>query len=588
MSGTLRGLLIEASRRSAACALAFALVLASPLAAAQSAINTATITAPTGVTDPDTSNNTATDSDTIVAPQLTLAKTANPSSFVIGVAGNYTLTLTNTGTTATTAVATITDTIATGLAIGTLPAGCTAAAQVVTCTVATGLAPGAANAVSFVIPVTPQASIGTTSVANTATVRGGGDATCPASGAVDPRCNPSITTPVVASADVSVTKTDNSATYVPGLTAVYTVVVSNAGPSAASNVLVVDNTPASTTITGWTCAGAACPVASGNGSISQTIPTLASGASVTYTITVVTSAGATGPLSNTATVSSPTPDPVPGNNTATDTDTAVTTSDVAITKSLATPNPAQPGQTVTWTIVVTNNGPSDAVMTASDTVPSSVTGLTLGGANAASCTVAGQMVNCAFGSRSSGDSRTFTISGTLSATATGTLSNTATVATTSTDTVPGNNSATSNTPIGTPANVSVVKTGPATVVTGTSYSYTLTLGNSGQTATGTNLVVQDQLPAGVIATAVSGATCGALPSTPGALLSCTVPGPITGGGSAVVTLTVTAPTTAGAITNYAATNPAAPAHPARHQVRDVRTMRRRAAAARRPRSMRRS
>ena len=48
----------------------------------------------------------------------------------------------NTGTVATTAVSTITDTIPTGLTSGTLPAGCAAAGQTVTCTVAAGLAGG--------------------------------------------------------------------------------------------------------------------------------------------------------------------------------------------------------------------------------------------------------------------------------------------------------------------------------------------------------------------------------------------------------------------------------------------------------------
>ena len=53
----------------------------------------------------------------------------------MGVPASYTLSVQNTGTAATTAVSTITDTIPTGLTIGTLPAGCTAAGQTVTCTI---------------------------------------------------------------------------------------------------------------------------------------------------------------------------------------------------------------------------------------------------------------------------------------------------------------------------------------------------------------------------------------------------------------------------------------------------------------------
>ncbi|MFZ5635332.1 MAG: hypothetical protein ACOY82_01965, partial [Pseudomonadota bacterium] len=100
----------------------------------------------------------------------------------VGVAASYTLQLSNTGTAATTAVSTITDTIPAGLTIGTLPAGCSAVGQTVTCTVAAGLAAGGST--SFVIPVTPTLAA-TPSVTNTASVSGGGDPTCPA----DARCS---------------------------------------------------------------------------------------------------------------------------------------------------------------------------------------------------------------------------------------------------------------------------------------------------------------------------------------------------------------------------------------------------------------
>ncbi|WP_330166581.1 beta strand repeat-containing protein [Comamonas koreensis] len=107
----------------------------------------------------------------------------------------------------------------------------------------------------------------------------------------------------------------------------------------------------------------------------------------------------------------------------------------------------------------------------------------------------------------------------------------------------------------TPANVSLSKTGAATALTGSSYVYTLTLSNSGQLATGSNLVIKDQLPAGVVATSVSGASCGTLPSSAAALLTCTVAGPVAAGASATVQLTVTLPNAGGTLVNNAATNP---------------------------------
>lgn len=102
------------------------------------------------------------------------------------------------------------------------------------------------------------------------------------------------------------------------------------------------------------------------------------------------------------------------------------------------------------------------------------------------------------------------------------------------------------------ANVTLTKSGPATATRATNYQYTLTVTNGGVTPTAANVVVQDQLPGGVMATAVSGASCTNL-NTAGALLTCTVAGPLGAGGSASFTLTVSA-ANAGAITNYAATN----------------------------------
>ncbi|WP_423935493.1 beta strand repeat-containing protein [Comamonas sp. 23] len=109
--------------------------------------------------------------------------------------------------------------------------------------------------------------------------------------------------------------------------------------------------------------------------------------------------------------------------------------------------------------------------------------------------------------------------------------------------------------VSTPANVSLSKTGAATALTGSSYVYTLTLSNSGQLATGSNLIVKDKLPAGVVATAVTGASCGALPSSAAALLTCTVASPLAAGASASIELTVTLPSSGGTVVNNAATNP---------------------------------
>ena len=65
-------------------------------------------------------------------------------------------------------------------------------------------------------------------------------------------------------------------------------------------------------------------------------------------------------------------DPTPGNNSATDTDTLNPSADLAITKTDGVTT-YTPGNTVTYTVVVSNAGPSTATgATVADTKPGQV------------------------------------------------------------------------------------------------------------------------------------------------------------------------------------------------------------------------
>jgi uncharacterized repeat protein (TIGR01451 family) len=130
-------------------------------------------------------------------------------------------------------------------------------------------------------------------------------------------------------ANLSITKTDAVTTVTSGGTTTYTIVVSNAGPSAADGALFTDPAVSNLTVTGVTCGsasgGAVCPV-SGNTTkelmqgAGIVIPTLPVGGSVTFSVTGTVGTG--GSISNTATISPPSGiyDVVSGNNSATDTD----------------------------------------------------------------------------------------------------------------------------------------------------------------------------------------------------------------------------------------------------------------------------
>ena len=179
-------------------------------------------------------------------------------------------------------------------------------------------------------------------------------------------------------ADLSVTKTDGTASATPGGSTIYTITVSNAGPADANPASLVDTFPAACTSVSYTSVAAGG--ASGNtagpaaGNINDTALNLPAGSSVTYTATCTISPAAVGTLDNTATVSSTTPDPDPADNSATDSDTLGASADLALTKTLTTPPPINIGDNVVFALTVTNNGPSAATgVTVTDTLPAGLT-----------------------------------------------------------------------------------------------------------------------------------------------------------------------------------------------------------------------
>ncbi|RVI73537.1 DUF11 domain-containing protein [Sinorhizobium meliloti] len=134
------------------------------------------------------------------------------------------------------------------------------------------------------------------------------------------------TSPMEFPVDLAITKDDQTATYLPGGDASYTIIVSNNGPFGVQNAAVSDPLPAGITNASWTCGnatgGAICDVPSGTGAIDTTAD-LPSGGSVTYTLSMTVPASYSGSLTNTATVTAPegSPDSDTSNNTASDTDT---------------------------------------------------------------------------------------------------------------------------------------------------------------------------------------------------------------------------------------------------------------------------
>ncbi len=115
--------------------------------------------------------------------------------------------------------------------------------------------------------------------------------------------------------------------------------------------------------------------------------------------------------------------------------------DIQITKK-ATPNPATLGNRVTWTMVVTNNGPDGATgVTVADPLPAGTSFVSVA-TSQGSCT-GGALISCQLGSMPVGTSVTITL--VTRATATGTLTNTATTVANEPETNSANNTATAST-----------------------------------------------------------------------------------------------------------------------------------------------
>ena len=327
-----------------------------------------------------------------------------------------------------------------------------------------------------------------------------------------------VTTTVIAVVDLSIGKTDGSASVAPGQAITYTIVATNAGPSPADGVTVTDTLPAAITSATWTCAamaGSACDSASGTGNISTTLG-LAAGGVVTFTVPVTISPSASGTLANTATVAPPgnATETNPADNAATDTDTLVASADLAIAKTHASDFVV--GSDGTYTLTVTNNGPSNAAgpVLVTDTLPAGLSYVS-GTGTGWTCGAVGQQVSCSHASAlAPAESTQIVVVATAALAAYPSVVNAVAVSSTTADPNGTNNTATDSTTVTLVSDLAIGKTdGAASVAAGVQVTYTVTVTNNGPSPV-TGAVVSDTLPAalsGVTWTcaAASGSACGA-------------------------------------------------------------------------------
>ncbi|SMD09188.1 DUF7507 domain-containing protein, partial [Pedobacter africanus] len=319
-------------------------------------------------------------------------------------------------------------------------------------------------------------------------------------GSADPNMannSSTVTTPVSRVMDFELSKVSSPVTAVAGQGLSYTITLKNNGPSsltAADNLTLTDVLPAGFTATGYSAAAGSYTSSTGN----WTGLTLASGQSSTLTITGNVAATATGSLSNTASLTLPSgiSDPNTANNSATINTPVNRVMDLGISKTGA-PKPAVAGETLTYTLTVTNNGP--ATLLASDILDVN-DNLPLG-FQATSYTPVSGTYTSATGSwagltLASGQSAVLTIAGKVTSGTTGSLTNVVSVVSPAgvNDPVAGNNTATDVTNITVKPVLTVVKTGPATVTAGSAVAYVLNITNTGS-SDAVNADITDMVPA---------------------------------------------------------------------------------------------
>jgi uncharacterized repeat protein (TIGR01451 family) len=353
---------------------------------------------------------------------------------------------------------------------------------------------------------------------------------------------------IVPSADLAISKSDAPDPVVAGATLTYTLLVVNAGPSDATSVSAVDTLPAGVTFgTATPNQGTCAPVA---GTVTCALGTIAAGGVATIAITVTpTTAGI---ISNTATVSAATPDPVPGNNADTEQTTVGASADLSIGKTDGVATVAA-GASTTYTLTLTNAGPSavGAGVVLTDQIPAGTTA----SETEADCALTAAAFTCTTtAALVSGASVVYRLTLAIDAAyPSPTLVNTASITTSPVGDPDLANNTSTDTDTVTPivADLSVVKTDSADPVQpGDTFSYTIAVTNAGPDSAA-DVVLSDPVPAPIIVARVSSSGGGACLAALN-VVTCSID-PLVAGAVWTITVQVTVPPDAdpGTITNTA-------------------------------------
>lgn len=524
-----------------------------------------TVQTGSGTADPNPANNNETVTTAVVtSADLSITKTDSPDPITAGTNLTYTITATNPGPSNSQNV-TVTDTLPAGTTFVSATQTSGPAMTITTPAVgasgtfsatASPFAAGTTATFELVVAVDDSVTAGSV-ITNTARIQ------APVTFDPDLANNEhTITTNVLTSADLGLTKTDSPDPAQAGGNISYTLTLSNAGPSAAAVVTLTDALPAGTTFVSATQTSGpsfslTTPAVGATGTVTATAGALGSGAVATFTIVVSVDPALPGGtvLSNTATVTSSTPDPNDGDNAATQTTTVTGAPDLVVTKT-DTADPVTAGDTLTYVVTLENAGASASQNVAlSDAIPANTTFVSFTQTSGPTFTITtpaaggGGTVTATVPSFAAGAAASFSLVVDVdAATAAGTtITNTANVSSDTGDANAANDSDTETTLVVAPtADLSVSKTvvGTGPFTAGSNVTFTITIANAGPDAA-TNVVATDTLPAGatLVSATPSQGTCGS-----GAPVVCSV-GTLASGAAATITIVMQTSVTPGAQVN---------------------------------------
>jgi len=399
--------------------------------------------------DPNPNNNNATASVTVGASaDLSVTNKANPVPVIAGGTITYTQVVTNAGPSTATTVS-LTEVTPPNTTFQSVAAAagwsCTTPAVGGTGTITCSNPSFAAGTASFTVIVTVTAGTPAgTAINDTATV---------SSAISDPNSanNSATAADVVALATQADLVTTNSAaptSVAAGSNVTYTQSVTNSGPAAATGVTFTQTTPPNTNFqsitapAGWTCT---TPAVGAAGTITCTDGSnLALNTPANFTLVLQVNAGTTSGTNIAETAMATATNIVPnltGNSATASVIVAnANSADMAIVKT-ATPSPTvADGDTLTYSLAVTNNGPASATnVTVTDALPANVTYLSVS-TTVGTCSEADGTVSCLLGTMANAGTATITI--VTLAGAPGMASNTANVTADQTDPNSANNSST--------------------------------------------------------------------------------------------------------------------------------------------------